>query len=82
MTHPLPPSLLELMLLNMLDLHARQDYALHLLWTIGLQLFALSGGSDYPIPSPSMAFAPPDTETAITVRDRLLHRLQGERSDA
>ncbi len=80
---PLQPRQLEAMLIARRDARARQDYALHLLWLTGLELFTLSGGRDYPVPSPSAAFMPAqdDSSTAAEIRQRLLQRLMEERSD-
>lgn len=55
---------------------------LHLLWLIGLQLFSLSGGSDYPVPAPAEALLPVQEEGAAAICHRILQRLQEERSDA
>lgn len=80
---PLPPRQLEAILMARRDARARQDYALHLLWLTGLELFTLGGGSDYPVPSPAAAFMPAqdDPSTAEQIRQRLLQRLMEERSD-
>ncbi|MGN0970887.1 MAG: hypothetical protein ACI4OY_02955 [Aristaeellaceae bacterium] len=80
---PLRPGLLE----SVLHLRQRErlqmDYALHLLWLMGLQLFTLGGGQDYPVPDPVQALsmdAPADTASAQTIRSRVLRALREERS--
>ncbi|MGN0778893.1 MAG: hypothetical protein ACI4MJ_07090 [Aristaeellaceae bacterium] len=82
---PLRPALLE----SVLSLRQRErlqaDYALHLLWLTGLQLFSLGGGKEYPVPDPVQALSPtsitPDnTLSAQTIRSRVLHALLDERS--
>ena len=80
---PLRPGLLE----SVLALHQRErmqrDYALHLLWLTGLQLYSLSGGRDYPVPDPVQALSVPsagDTASAQTIRSRVLRALREERS--
>lgn len=71
-----------MLLLHRREMRAREDYALHLLWLIGLQLFSLSGGSDYPVPTPAEAFLPVQEEDAAAICHRILQHLQEERSDA
>lgn len=75
---------MESLLIRRREQQAHQEYALHLLWLIGLQLFSLAGGSCYPIPSPTEAFLPiqAGSDTANDIRLRILQRLHGERNDA
>ena len=75
--------MLEVLLLHRLEDRARQDYALHLMWLTGLQLFSLGGGRDYPVPSPTALFPHhrKDADTAEDIRERILRRLQVERSE-
>ena len=54
---PLRPGLLEHMLILRQRERLQRDYALHLLWLTGLQLFSLSGGRDYPVPDPVQALS-------------------------
>lgn len=61
----------------------REDYALHLSWLLGLMMFRLSGGEDYPIPNPSELFstrAAPDLRDGESIRQSILQQLQAERS--
>ena len=84
LTFPMSPHLLESVLIHHRKQQAHQEYALHLLWLIGLQLFSLAGGSCYPIPSPTEVFSPvqEESDNANDIRLRILQRLHGERSDA
>ena len=80
---PLRPGLMEHMLIMRQRERLQRDYALHLLWLTGLQLFSLSGGRDYPVPDPVQALStdtPADTASAQTIRSRLLRALREERS--
>ena len=80
---PLRPGLLESVLLLRQRDRLKADYALHLLWLTGLQLFTLSGGRDYPVPDPVQALfpdGPADASSAQTIRSRVLRALREERS--
>ena len=80
---PLRPKLLENVLILRQHDRLKADYALHLLWLTGLQLFSLSGGRDYPVPDPVQALsmdAPADHVSAQTIRSRVLRVLREERS--
>ncbi len=73
----MPRSLEPLLLLRQRQ-RLKADYALHLLWLIGAQLFTLGGGEDYPIPAvrdlfpDEMPAADPDGQA---IRRQLLTRL-------
>ena len=58
----------------------REDYAAHLTWLVGAQLYALSGGRDYPVPDPAGLFtgapAPGDRRSAEDIRRGVLRRLR------
>lgn len=58
----------------------REDYAAHLTWLVGAQLYALSGGRDYPVPDPAGLFtgapAPGDRLSAEDIRRGVLRRLR------
>ena len=58
----------------------REDYAAHLTWLVGAQLYALSGGQDYPVPDPAGLFpgapAPGDRRSAEDIRRGVLRRLR------
>ena len=58
----------------------REDYAAHLTWLVGAQLYALSGGRDYPVPDPAGLFtgapAPRDRRNAEEIRQGVLNRLR------
>ena len=80
---PLRPGLLEHVLILRQRERLQRDYALHLLWLTGLQLFSLSGGRDYPVPDPVQALSmdiPADHASAQTIRSRVLRALREERS--
>lgn len=80
---PLRPGLLEHVLILRQRDRLKADYALHLLWLMGLQLFSLSGGRDYPVPDPVQALSmgsPAPAASAQTIRSRVLRALREERS--
>ena len=80
---PLRPPWLEQVLRLRQRERMQTDYALHLLWLTGLQLFSLGGGRDYPVPDPAQALsAQPsgDEPSARTIRGRVLRALREERS--
>ena len=58
----------------------REDYAAHLTWLVGAQLYALSGGRAYPVPDPAGLFtgapAPGDRRSAEDIRRGVLRRLR------
>ena len=58
----------------------REDYAAHLTGLVGAQLYALSGGRDYPVPDPAGLFAgapaPGDRRSAEDIRRGVLRRLR------
>lgn len=58
----------------------REDYAAHLTWLVGAQLYALSGRRDYPVPDPAGLFtgapAPGDRRSAEDIRRGVLRRLR------
>ena len=58
----------------------REDYAAHLTWLVGAQLYALSGGRDYPVPDPAGLFtgapAPGDRRSAEDIRRGVLRCLR------
>lgn len=58
----------------------REDYAAHLTWLVGAQLYALSGGRDYPVPDPAGLFtgapAPGDRRSAEDIHRGVLRRLR------
>lgn len=58
----------------------REDYAAHLTWLVGAQLYVLSGGRDYPVPDPAGLFtgapAPGDRRSAEDIRRGVLRRLR------
>lgn len=79
-TTALPPAPLgEVLALRRTDT-LRQGYAAHLTWLVGAQLYALSGGQDYPVPDPADLFAvtpePRDRRGAEDIRRGVLHRLR------
>lgn len=57
----------------------KADYAAHLLWLLGAQLYALSGGQDYPVPGISALFpddaAPRDRRSAADIQQSILNQL-------
>ena len=64
---------------------SREDYALHLSWLLGLMMFRLSGGEDYPVPDPAELFstrAAPDLRDGESIRQSILQQLQAERSES
>ncbi|MGN0747312.1 MAG: hypothetical protein ACI4ML_11595 [Aristaeellaceae bacterium] len=80
---PLRPGLLESVLALRLRERMQRDYALHLLWLTGLQLFSLGGGRDYPVPDPVQALSMQptvDAASAQTIRRSVLRALREERS--
>ena len=80
---PLRPGLLERVLILRQRDRLKADYALHLLWLTGRQLFSLSGGRDYPVPDPVQALSmdsPAPAASAHTIRSRVLRALREERS--
>ena len=55
-TTALPPAPLGEVLALRRVAALRQGYAAHLTWLVGAQLYALSGGRDYPVPDPAGLF--------------------------
>ena len=72
------PALREVLLHRKAE-QAQRHYAVHLLWLLGAQLFALGGGRDYPVPDVYALFpdeaAPRDRRSAQDVRQSILRRL-------
>lgn len=79
-TTALPPAPLGEVLALRRVAALRQGYAAHLTWLVGAQLYALSGGQDYPVPDPSDLFAitpaPRDRRGAEDIRRGVLRRLR------
>lgn len=80
MTTVLSPVLLGQVLAHRRLDAMREDYAAHLTWLVGAQLYALSGGRDYPVPDPAGLFAgapaPGDRRSAEDIRRGVLRRLR------
>ena len=80
MTTALSPVLLGQVLAHRRLDAMREDYAAHLTWLVGAQLYALSGGRDYPVPDPAGLFtgapAPRDRRNAEEIRQGVLSRLR------
>lgn len=80
MTTVLSPVLLGQVLAHRRLDAMREDYAAHLTWLVGAQLYALSGGRDYPVPDPAGLFtgapAPGDRLSAEDIRRGVLRRLR------
>ena len=80
MTTVLSPVLLGQVLAHRRLDAMREDYAAHLTWLVGAQLYALSGGRDYPVPYPAGLFtgapAPGDRRSAEDIRRGVLRRLR------
>ena len=78
-TVPFPVLLGQVLAHRRLDA-MREDYAAHLTWLVGAQLYALSGGRDYPVPDPAGLFtgapAPGDRRSAEDIRRGVLRRLR------
>ena len=62
---------------------ARMAYSVQLLWTIGAQLYGLSGGEDYPVPDYFTMFPPKrmpgQNMTADQIRRKVLRDLERRR---
>lgn len=80
MTTVLSPVLLGQVLAHRRLDAMRKDYAAHLTWLVGAQLYALSGGRDYPVPDPAGLFTgaptPGDRRSAEDIRRGVLRRLR------
>ena len=78
MTTTLSPALLGEVLAHRRLSAMREDYAAHLTWLVGAQLYALCGGRDYPVPDPAGLFtgAPRDRRNAEEIRQGVLSRLR------
>lgn len=78
MTTTLSPALLGEVLAHRRLSAMREDYAAHLTWLVGAQLYALCGGRDYPVPDPAGLFtgAPRDRRSAEDIRQGVLSRLR------
>lgn len=78
MTTALPPSALAEVLAFRRQAALRADYAAHLTWLVGAQLYTLGGGQDYPVPDPAALFAPAqrDRHGAEDIRQRVLRQLR------
>ena len=80
MTTVLSPVLLGQVLAHRRLDAMREDYAAHLTWLVGAQLYALSGGRDYPVPDPAGLFtgapAPGDRRSAEDILRGVLRRLR------